>query len=440
MKYLIPSEVVFSKASMVDNFGKIFFYEGRIFRAIYTDESAALGKYILNEPWIDDAFKAGLVKTWIPTDISMQGTKLILEHQYIPFAMHPAECTPYMHWLMAKTTVQLNKILCQHGLLLKDSHPWNLMFNHGCPQFIDFGSIIQSDNVGSGWLDEFRRYFAVPIWLAFRGKKILANEYRRQHLTGFGLLFFDASILKNTIFRSLMRNGKYSGTPVRFFDGLDIWLERHAPTVATTDYWATYKQSGDLSDPLTPMTPKHQFVYDILTLERPEKVLDCASNKGFYSELAAGLGASVAAFDYEEFCVDRCLERAQSKHLDITPVLMDFRHPSPPSGLGLLVDGSYQRFHSDIVLALGLGHHLCITQGLPVQVFCEICMNYASRGVIFEYVDPTDKHVASWNKPAPSDYSLESFTHKFSAKFPNHRYSKKLTTDGINRTIAYFFV
>ncbi len=439
MKKLMQPDVVFSKVSMVDDSGKLFFYEDRVFRAIYTDESAALCTYILNEPWIDDAFKAGLVKTWIPSDISLEGTKLILEHQYLPFSLHPSECTPHMHWLMAKTTVRLTKLLCSHGLLLKDAHPWNLLFHYGTPQFIDFGSIIKSDTIQQGWLDEFRRYFGVPIWLANKGKKALATEYRRQHLTGFGLHFFDTAIFKNTIFRSLMKHGKSSENPVNFFDGLDRWLERHNPQEATIDSWATYEQSGDSSDPLTPTTQKHQFVYDVLAKERPKKVLDCASNKGFYSVLAAGLGASVAAYDYEEFCVDRCLELAQSKHLDITPAQMDFRHPSPPSGLGLLVEGSYQRFYSEIVLALGLGHHLCITQGLPVQVFCEICMNYASKGVVFEYVDPTDKHVASWNQSAPSDYSLASFAHKFSVKFPNKRYSEHLTTDGINRTLAYFF-
>lgn len=439
MNRLTPSDVKFASASVVDPAGKIFFYDGRVFRAIYTDKSASFCREVFGAPWIEDSFKAGLVATWISGDISLEGAKLVLEHQLIPFALHPAECTSYMHWLSAKAMIRLNKVLCRHGLILKDSHPWNIMFYHGHPLFVDFGSLQKSDQLWHGWLNEFRQYYAVPIWLASKGKKELSNEYRRQHLTGFGLKLFDSNLIQKTLFRSLMKLRKFSNRPIDFFKHIDEWLDRHPPVVAKQEDWASYQQSGNIIDPITPTSPKHKFIYEVLASERPKKVLDCAANKGLYSELAARIGASVIAFDYEEFCVNNCLKIAQTKQLDITPALMDFSHPTPASGLGLLVEGSYQRFKSDIVLALGLAHHLCITQGISVQIFCDICMNYASRGVIFEYVDPTDKHVVAWNRFAPSGYSLDSFTKFFSKKFPNYRYSQKLITDGINRTIAYFF-
>jgi hypothetical protein len=197
-------------------------------------------------------------------------------------------------------------------------------------------------------------------------------------------------------------------------------------------------QDADSSDPLEPSTPKQRFVFDILSSTRPDKVLDCATNKGYYAEMAARLGASVAAFDYEEFCVDECLSAAQEKQLDITPALMDFRRPTPSSGAALSYGSAYERFRSNLVLALGLCHHICIKQSLPVQMFCDICMQYATDGIVLEYVDPTDMHVAAWKRPTPLDYSLEGFRRYFAKRFPRHK-SVDIVGDGLARTMIHFF-
>lgn len=440
MRILSLNEVTFSASSLVDEVGKVFFFGGRVFRAIYTEQHARFFKEILSSAWISDVFQAGLVETWVPDDLTLDGTELVLEHQYIPYALHPAECTAYMHWLSAKTMVKVNLELSHHGMVLKDAHPWNLMFHKGSPVFVDFGSIDRAVEISYGWLDEFRRYFAVPIWLSFRIKGGFSEEYRREHLTGFGLKLFDLFFFRKIIFRSLSKLYKYHKKTSLFFIEIDKWLEAYKPKIEKKEYWSSYTQSGDIGNPLNPITPKHKFVYEILTRERPRKVLDCAANKGFYSELAASLGASVIAFDYEPYCVDSCLESTQMKGLDITPALMNFLHPTPPSGLGLLCEDAYHRLKSDIVLALGIVHHICIAQAIPVSIFCEICMNYAEHGVIIEFVDPLDKHVAAWNKSIPNDYSLDGLSRYFMKKFPNRIVSDLSTTDGINRVIAYYSV
>lgn len=438
MRILSPNEVTFATASIMDETGKVFFFEDRVFRAIYTKRYAKFFKEILSSSWIGDVFQAGLVETWIPDDLTLEDTELVLEHQYIPYAIHPSECTAYMHWLSAKTMVKVNLALSRHDMALKDAHPWNLMFYKGSPVFVDFGSIDKAEEISYGWLDEFRRYYAVPIWLSFRNRAGFSEEYRREHLVGFGLKLFDLFIFKEIIFRSLSKLYKYHKKASVFFIEIDKWLEAYKPKVEQKEYWSSYVQSGEISDPLNPKTPKHKFVHDILAEERPQKVLDCAANKGFYSELAARLGASVISFDYEPYCVDYCLESTKMKSLDITPALMNFVLPTPPSGLGLLCDSAYHRLKSDIVLALGIAHHICIAQGIPVSVFCEICMNYAKHGVILEFIDPLDKHVAAWHKRIPNDYSLDGFSRYFNKKFPNRIVSDRITTDGINRVIVYY--
>lgn len=423
----------------MDEAGRVFFHQDRIFRAVYSQESADFCSEILEKEWMNDAFEAGLVKTWICKDFTIDGALLTLEHVKIPFATHPAESSSYMHWLSAKSMIQTNIVLSRHGYLLKDAHPWNLMFDRGYPKFIDFGSIIKTNYIPGGWLDEFRKYFGISLWLASKKRGGLALEYRRQHANGFGLRLFEAWFIKSILFRSLMKLDKYLSDPALFFSKLLEWVEQHKPATCEQETWANYPQYEVSKNPLNPQSAKQKFVYKVLSEQKPLKVLDFASNKGYYSEMAARLGASVIATDYEEYCVDECLNLSRTKKLDITPVVLDFRFPTPPTGYGLLYGSAYDRFKSDIVLALGLGHHVCITQRLPVQVFCKICMNYAEEGVIFEYIDPSDFHVTKWGKPIPADYSLEAFRSYFSEKFRNVIFSPKITDNGLCRTITFFY-
>jgi hypothetical protein len=436
VRALRHEDVAFFKGSGFDTTGRVFFHEGRVFRSIDTPEAAAACRRILDSPWIGEAFDAGLVKTWIAGDVTIAGAELVLEHERLPFIVRPAECTAQMHWLGAKVLVRLALLLGRHGITLKDAHPWNVAFHHGMPRFLDFGSLVGATATAS-WIDEFRRYYAVPIWLAAKGAQKLALEYRRQHLTGFGLRVFDSRILRDTAFFPFAIWRRSPELP-HVLEKVDRWLDDHAPKPPGKERWASYLQSGEDASSVADGTPKQRFVYETLSAARPKTVLDCAANKGHFAELAARLGASVAAFDYEEYCVDECRRRAERHGLDISPALMDFRQPTPPHGLGLAYGSAYERFRSEILLALGLCHHLCIAQGLPVRLFCDICMEYSSDGVVLEYVDPADVHVSAWRSPIPPDYSFEHFGEYFSRKYPRRTEGAWPSDGGVVRRLAFF--
>lgn len=439
MKVIQPNEVRFSASSIVDEAGKVFFFQEKAFRAIYSKPHAELYADMLQRSWIDELFESGLVNTRVSEEISLQGSFLTLEHETIPFETHPAEHTNLMHWLAAKAVVKVNHSLSKYGLTLKDAHPWNVMFHKGVAKVIDFGSITKSSEISVFWLEEFRKYFCVPIWLASTRWHGYSCEYRRQHTNGFGLKLFENKYMNRFLFSRLNDNGKCISNLSDYFEQIDDWLEKHKPLTDKKESWADYEQCGDALNPLEPVHPKQKFVYEILSKVKPTKVLDFAANKGYYSEMAAKLGAAVLACDYEEYCVDKCLHLAQNKELAVTPALMDFRMPTPEYGLGLSGKNSYVRFNSDIVLALGLVHHICITQKIPVDVFCDICMGYAKEGVILEFIDPADKHVANWGLPIPINYSIEGLSGIFGRKFPRLSQSEPITHDGLARTMVYFY-
>lgn len=433
-----PNNVTWAKASIVDEVGKVFFYRGRVFRAIFSKEYAQRFMEFLSNPWIGELFEMGLVRTIKADDILLEGSHLTLEHERIPFELHPAECTSYMHWLSAKTLLNLCGALSERGYIIKDAHPWNIMFKKGYPKFIDFGSITKSMKITDGWLEEFRKYFGVPIWLAAGKFNVLALEYRREHSRGFGLKLLGSKLAKNIIPRGLTPPGKAFSTPKYFFQHISEWLENHKPKTRAKGNWAGYQQCGNSLDPFMPELPKPKFVYEILSKERPNRVLDFAANKGYYSKIAAMLGAAVIACDYEEYCVNECLHVAQVNGLNITPALLDFKAPTPNYGMGLRGPDSFERMRSDIVLALGLVHHICIAQQIPMEIFCDICMSYAEKGILLEYVGPTDIHVKSWGVVIPKDYSLDNFSRIIGNKFPKIIQGKPITDEGLNRAMLYF--
>lgn len=439
VKELREHEIYFSEASLMDDAGRVFFYENRVFRAIRHQESADIYRKILNEEWMNRCFEKGLVKTWVCDNIKIAGIPLILEHEKISFISIPCEWTMKMFWNAIKMMIEINLELSQHGFLLKDSHPYNIVYHFGNPVFIDFGSIIKSKEIPKGWMEQFIVYCGVPLRLGVTRWRNLAIEYKREYASGFGISLFKKQITRFFILRRLLRISEYFYNSVVFFEKILAWVEEYHPSFPIEEKWANYEQFNRLNNSL-PVTIKNKAVIDIFQKEKPDSVIDCAANKGYYAELAARMGISVVAFDCEEFCVDECLKIAKDNRLNITPIMMDFRNPTPNFGHGLVVGDSFNRFRADIVLALGIIHHLCLKGNLPVTLFCQICINYAKKGVVIEFVGLKDKHVENWKlKQPPKDYTLEKIFYFFSENFLNYRIVSNYDADGLDRKIIHFF-
>ncbi len=438
MSLVEEKDLWFPKPATVDESGEVFFFKDRVLRGIRQKETADLYVRLLGEDWFVRLFDEGLVRTWVCDDLKIEGIPFILEHIRIPFQTHPGEWTSKMHWLAAKTMIRLNIALSQHGYVLKDSHSFNLMFHKGRPVFVDLGSIAKADRgfEVKHWLWQFKKSFALPIWLASTRWRDLALDYRRQQRLGFRL--FERAKLDHLLLRRVERCSKYSDRLPIFFSKIEEWLDQHTPLEPDRGDWGRYQELHIKREHAQGRSPKQSFVYAVLSREKPKTVLDCAANLGLLSETAATLGADVVAFDQEEYCVNECLKLAQTRELSITPAIMDFKFPTPNYGAGLMGRNAFERFQADIVLALGLIHHVCLYQGLPVKLFCNICMNYAKRGVIVQYVDPKDKHLAAWARPIPHDYSLNAIRGYFGEKFCYAEPSETYEKNGCCRTLVYF--
>src|SRR5690606_4197899 len=115
--------------------------------------------------------------------------KLILEHLKVPFILNPCEYTNEMYWETAVMFIKLSRQLYKnYQLLTSDAHPWNMSYFNSKPIFFDFSSLYKGNNISLQWIEEFERYFAVPIKLASFSKTTYpySLEYRREHILGIG--------------------------------------------------------------------------------------------------------------------------------------------------------------------------------------------------------------------------------------------------------------
>jgi hypothetical protein len=439
MKFIDQEQVEFFQGSVVDGSGKVFFFKNRVFRAIFSDSYAQMCRQLLSERWLDDLFNSGLIHTTISDEINLKGALLTLEHKKIPFMIHPAESTAHSFWLSAKTLININLLLAKHGYILIDAHPWNVTFDRGNPTFIDFTSISRLKGISRHWFEEFKKYYCIPIWLSSHKLHEFSKEYRREHLNGFGLKLFETKLF-HKIFTFLMGFGRIIRDPVTFLRQIDIWLDEHEPKKSTSPDWPKYPHFKMGQNAIDTLPLKQKFALEVLREEKPLTVLDCAANKGYYSEMAARFGASVASFNNDERCTDQCFLLAKTKDLDITPVVMDFKLPTPPHSIGLFYGDAYERFQSEIVMALGLVHYLCIVQRLPIHIFCKICMKYAKKGILLEYIYPDDIEIKNLCKQIPENYSLEEFHKHFAKKFPKTKNSEIINNHGTKRVLAYYYL
>ena len=162
MKELSFDDVFFETGSVVDPVGKVFHFDGRIFRAItapYADFVERTIEHASKAKWFD----LGLVPTW-RTGYSLPGYPLVIEHKRIPFITLRGEWSGEGLRNAALCILNLNAELLRSNLCLKDAHPWNILFYGPKPYFIDWGSIVPLDELNwKFWYRQFRQYLGPSI-------------------------------------------------------------------------------------------------------------------------------------------------------------------------------------------------------------------------------------------------------------------------------------
>ncbi len=183
--------------------------------------------------------------------------------------------------------------------------------------------------------------------------------------------------------------------------------------------WADYY--GHTNYAAEAMADKQRVVSALLARERPGTVWDLGANTGAFSRLAAEQGACTVAFDGDHDAVEQhyveCRKRSDTRAL---PLIMDLANPSGRIGWNHAERFSLaDRGPADVVLALGLIHHLSLANQVPFGMVAEFLVG-VGRALIIEFVAPADSQVVGMLSRMPrleGRYDLEGFEREFARFF-----------------------
>jgi hypothetical protein len=402
-------ECTFERQSSVDPVGRVFYRDGRVFRAIappHGDFVLGLVEQARRRDWS----ALGLVPTW-RADGALPGYEAVIEHRRVPFLSLRGEWSGEGLRAAALCLLRLNAALLRDGLCLKDAHPWNILFDGARPWFIDWGSIRPSSELSwPFWYSQFRQYALAPLYAFTLGRHRIARAMLREHFVGVGNEVMEFPAVR-----------RLPSVPGRIAENagnrpLDRVLDELAAHVASMELpevngeWAAYPQpTFDGLSALHRLRLKDRIVHDVLAHDEGSSVLDIGTNNGLHAEIAAAHGKRVIACDVEESCLNRLFLRVEGTGADVLPLYHDFLWPIGDSGLLNAIPSSVDRLRCDTVLAMALTHHLALRQGVSLEAIARGIHGLARRRAVVEFVPFEDEHVTRWSLERPPGYSVEGF-------------------------------
>lgn len=336
----------------------------------------------------------------------------------------------------ALATLDLALALGDEDAMLQDAHPWNIVFDGTQPYFVDFTSITPAEE-RLIWpaLGQFEACFVRPLQLMSWGLGQAARGLLLRPQVGIEVETWWA--LAPVAYRVrhpevMLRRSleHWLAKHPRGYRQAASWVKTRSPLVTpplrrgylrrlrsrvesvkppkAKDIWSNYYQSLPIeANPAT----KREGVQKLLEKLKPVTLTDLGCNEGAFSLLAARMGIAVLALDSSEACIESLFQQAQSESLPLQPLIADILAPTPEHGfLGAEFPGLMQRAKSDVVLCLGLIHHLHITGHQPFYRIARLLAALADKAAIVEYVDSEDDNALRLALRPPR-YTVEQFLH-----------------------------
>ena len=367
----------------------------------------------------------------IATEIAGPGTnpcistgELWLQHPRIDPITYPWEWTPAQWTAAAELTLRVAARAVEGGWILKDATPLNIVFAGSRPVLVDVLSLERRDPHLAIWLayGQFVRAFLLPLAAAkylgwslentlfhrdgYEPRDLYASLYPWQR---FYPHLFDvvtlASLFENSgskernpsAKKSVSDTGLAKHLLLRRVARLGRQIRRAAPSTSSSR-WSDYPNSSPHYS-AADIEEKKQFVRQMLQRLRPGRVLDIGANTGTYSLLAAEAGAKVVALDSDTAAMQALWNSARQNNQPITALVANIARPTPAAGwrnrehLSLLdrLTGNF-----DLVLMLAVIHHLILREQLPLAHIASLCSSLTRRGLLLEWVPPSDPMYREW--------------------------------------------
>jgi len=413
------TEILYIQKRRRDDVGDVFDYQGKLLRGIFPDK-VEMVREMFENGFIKELIDEDLFpNTWI-TNYEIDRYGLIIEHEKIEPIVYPQEWTFNMLKDSALTVLKVAKIAKKYGYNMKDCHGFNILIDKQKPKFIDLGSFHVNKKGVTGWepYQEFLRFYYYPLYTWAKGLNYTSK-----------LSIFSANLTPH-IEHYLFKSKILRYLPENFIDKF-VKLNLLLPTIACWDYDRIKKISDNkikvLVKSLKKVIDKTNFTIsqNLVKLERKiEKLnkrsshthwanyhdkiskkemrfnkiitlinkycsdaisaIDIGGNQGKFSEklLKETSIKKVICQDLDEDAIDKGYKRNQKIKLNISYVNYNFMspivkttHPMP-----------WERFRSDIVIALALLHHLILTQGFSLDDILKELKKYTKKYICVEFM------------------------------------------------------
>jgi hypothetical protein len=459
-KIISNNEIRYLENLSVDLTGRVFKWNGRIFRAI---ENTALDETI-------ELFGCGLIerlqrerlipKAWI-SDMTLEGYSLLIEHERIPVVTYPYEWSFSMLKDAAKLVLKLSIIAKEYNYELKDCHGLNVLFDSSSnPVFVDLGSIEKRHNNSKGWkaYEEFIRYYlyTLMIWSSgdsYLAKKIIFDNGFVPHHVFYFYFFPFLRIIKPLrhiidrlalfyykfrLFSSYPKEFILQNVPpnfhnvVLFIFGLkqrsllplqSINLFKVLKKIEkikvrnTVSIWGDYQDHFTGKDGVCNYSQRFERILTIINNTDISNILELGGNQGVLSRLLSQNEKinKIICTDMDENAVDKLYLNINSvnEQIKIQPAILNFVSPS------LIWPHSHpsERFRSDLVIMLAVMHHLLLKPPFfNVDGILDIVSTYSQKYVMVEFM-PLGLHNGESAPELPSWYTVEWFREHFSTSF-----------------------
>lgn len=439
MRRPVDTSLRLDAGSFRDPESRVFYAGGQVLRAL-SREGLADYEALASAGLLDDGHV-------IPTELAERApdaagllakdVAAVLRHEPIPFVSYPYEWTFSM--LKDAALLQLDLLLAalDHGLILKDSTPYNVQFKGSRAVFIDVGAF-ERLREGELWVGyrQFCMLYLYPLLLQavkgasfqsllrgsidgippaqMRALSSFRDRFRRGFATNVFLLArlerhdrggsadFNRELRRPGVARELIRAN------VRKMRKLVARLEWSPPQGISLAY-------GE-QNPYTEEDAGHKddFVRAIVAARSSRLAWDLGCNNGRHSRIAAKGARHVVALDADPATVDLLYrELRDGRDETILPLTMNVADPSPGLGWrGLERRPLLDRGRPDLVLALALVHHVVIGGNVPVTEFVDWLAG-TGGGLVLEFPTREDpmvqKLLASKREGLHPDYERDFF-------------------------------
>jgi hypothetical protein len=420
----VPShEPVFHPHSFADDAGRLFRWDEKLWRGI-THEHASFFDSLFRDGTIQALVERGLLIETKPTNLALDGYGMVLSHRSVPFISYPNEWSAGMLKDAALTILDLAIELAQQDLILKDAHPWNVLFDWSHPIYVDLTSIAPHEN-RSTWsaYDEFCRFCYYPLILMSLGQERIARSLLPEYqgvLRSELLTLARGSLPSRFVVQRLVRRCFNSTLSLigRASHRSALALLKQARRDIETIQLPSYKRRHRrrlLDTMFSPSsesewTSRPLMLRKILTTLQPGSILDLSRGPTWTTTVPATMGFKVVSIDPDAARISALYETACDKNLAILPLIVDFIKPTPSVGYSDHYSiAATERLKCDLVLALGLTDGIALENHLSLDLIAQGLAAFSKRWLLVGVGERKKGETNTSVYPGPAAVRLEDF-------------------------------